>query len=627
MSAPAFDLFVPGIEVISRQSILTQSLSDATKEWIPVEDTAAAIAPEEWEEWLRSLFPKYISFPFADRHVDLWQHTWSIELDSSPRPFIGIWSRGGGKSTSAELAAVSLGLRGKRRYCLYVRDTQERADDSVSNIASQLESAVIGRYYPKHANRKVGRHGNSKGWRRNRVWTAGGFVVDAIGLDTAARGVKLEEQRPDLIVLDDIDGKNDRPATTVKKTNTITTSILPAGAINVAVIGMQNLIHSNGFFARMSDGRADYLARRIVSGPHPAVKGLKWEWQENPEAPGSRLPVIIEGTPTWEGQSLAVVQKQMEDWGPDAFEKEAQHDVYQRPEGLALRFTAAHGETLDDDQCRSLVRLGQPFAGIDFGAWRFGFVLRATDTKEVPHQIAEYFAQKGADQNHDTHARAIDAICRFYECPHNLRIWGDAANPSDITELNRAFKRLGSPFRVVAVAQQNKIRLTSVNRMNRLLDRHALKYRNNVRVAVANILAHVNWQTEAGQPPIIKPAMEFMTWLHGQSAVAAGTEMKESRLIWEVKHWSYPIPEEGKAQHQDPDDHTADGADCIAADRYGIMSWWRAGHEKDEDDGENDQGAFSPEALKETEEQQRTLRRRLTRKKKARRRMVVDDDD
>jgi prophage tail gpP-like protein len=103
------------------------------------------------------------------------------------------------------MAVADLGCRGKRKYCLYVRMTQDKADDSSRTSRALLESDEIARHYPEHAKRKVGKFGNAKGWRRNRVWTAGGFAVDAIGLDTASRGVKLEDQRPDLIIFDDID--------------------------------------------------------------------------------------------------------------------------------------------------------------------------------------------------------------------------------------------------------------------------------------------------------------------------------------------------------------------------------------------------------------------------------------
>ena len=92
----------------------------------PSAAVAQAEAPEAWEPWLRCMFPRSFG-SFAPRHRVFWEWVWGIELDSSPDPEIDIWPRGGGKTSSAETATVALGLRGKRRYALYVRDTQDRA--------------------------------------------------------------------------------------------------------------------------------------------------------------------------------------------------------------------------------------------------------------------------------------------------------------------------------------------------------------------------------------------------------------------------------------------------------------------------------------------------------------------
>jgi hypothetical protein len=181
---------------------------------------------------------------------------------------------------------------------------------------------------------------------------------------------------------------------------------------------------------------------------------------------------------------------------------------------------------------------------------------------------------------------------------------GDAANPSDITELNRAFKRLGAKWRVVSVAQENKIRKASVERLNDMLDRTALRYRRSVHTYVASILG----------AEFAKPATEFLTWRHNYNAASSGTEMPGSRLLWELEHWSYAIPQEGKAQEQDPDDHSADGADLIAADRYAIMSWWRPGKEEDEEE----RSAFDPRVLKQDAERSRKYTHRAQRRKEYR---------
>jgi hypothetical protein len=282
--------------------------------------------------WVRALFPTYVVAPFAPRHDALWAWAWGIGPEDHPRPFVAIWPRGGAKSTTAELAAVMLGARAARRYALYVCETQEQADDHVGTIAALLETAALAEAYPAMADRLVGKYGASKGWRRNRVRTASGFTVDAIGLDTATRGVKLEDARPDLLILDDIDGGLDSPATTAKKVKTITRALLPAGAANLAVLAVQNQILPDGVFAQLADGRADFLVERIVSGPHPAVRNLATNQVRQDD--GRTRYVIIDGEATWAGQSLAVCERQINEWGLSAFLSEAQHDVQEAGGGM-----------------------------------------------------------------------------------------------------------------------------------------------------------------------------------------------------------------------------------------------------------------------------------------------------
>lgn len=224
------------------------------------------------------------------------------------------------------------------------------------------------------------------------------------------------------------------------------------------------------------------------------------------------------------------------------------------PEGLALGFDPeVHPEALTDDRARELVAMGQAFGGIDFGHWRFAFTLWAADRDGVVHQIDEYFDQRSTDVNLsplERRAKAIAEMCRKYGCPDSLRIWGDAANPTDIAELNTHLRRQdGIRYGVVPVAMENKLRNASVERLNDLLGRRAIRFRRGVMAGKA--------------------------WLLGLNAASSGTPVEGSRLIWEMQNWCYPNPQEGKAQEQDPNDHSADGADAIASMRYAVMSWWR----------------------------------------------------
>lgn len=307
-------------------AVMTVAELDAYARALDEAFAAKARAEEHnWAQWLRFMFPDHFRAEFAAHHRDLWEWVWSIELGvKPPAAFVAVWPRGGAKSTSAEAAVAALGARQRRRFVLYVCESQAQADDHVGSIAAMFESRRVELAYPELGTRLVGKYGSSKGWRRNRLRTASGLTVDALGLDTAARGVKLEEQRPDLIVFDDLDGEDDGPAQTERKLRSITQKLLPAGADDLAVLGIQNLPNRDGIFARlagMTDEPADFLASRVVSGPVPAVWDATYD-----RGPDGRWR-IVDGRPSWSGQDLEVCNRQIDEWGITAFRLEAQHEL------------------------------------------------------------------------------------------------------------------------------------------------------------------------------------------------------------------------------------------------------------------------------------------------------------
>jgi hypothetical protein len=328
------------VVAITRADVERELLRELVAEelGIDLDDLDHNPPPDDYEGWLRELFPAYVSdihgaaIPLADHHHEFWAWVWEIARGIRPAPFVAIWPRGGGKSTSAELACVAIGARRSRRYVLYVSSTQQQADDHVQNVAGLLESPSVEASYPALAARSLGKYGNSRGWRRNRLRTEAGLIVDALGLDTAARGVKLDEQRPDMLILDDIDDAADTQLTTQKKIVAITQKLLPAGSPDAATLAVQNLVHHEGVFAKLAgvaSEPADFLADRIVSGPHPALRGFTVEKQPD----GKWL--ITSGGATWAGQSREICQRQVNDWGIRAFRAEAQHERTP-PEGQAF---------------------------------------------------------------------------------------------------------------------------------------------------------------------------------------------------------------------------------------------------------------------------------------------------
>ena len=135
------------------------------------------------------------------------------------------------------------------------------------------------------------------------------------------------------------------------------------------------------------------------------------------------------------------------------------------------------------------------------------------------------------------------------EAARGTRLWGDAANPTYIFEINKEFARIGSSYRSRPVAAENKARAASVTFLNSLFTRNALLIRRDLG--------------------------DGQAWRLGQNAASDGTPQVGSRLLYEINQWRYPGPRDGQAQKQDPDDDTADGADCVAALRYLAMSHFR----------------------------------------------------
>lgn len=276
-------------------------------------------APNDPINWMLALFPSIFTRPFGDMHRELYEWAWKVEAGKSSPPFVAIWSRGFGKSTSVEATTLFLGATERRSYCLYVSATQDLADQHLASIRDMAESPIVNSYYPLFAKPKMSKEGHSRGWRRNRLVFGNGFAIDAIGLDTAKRGSKMMDKRPDLFILDDIDEKGDGPAITQKKIDSVFTSLLPAGSKDATILAVQNLIIDTGIFAKLAQPEPPFMKNRILSGPFPALKNFSWSYADN------NSKIKLSGELTWKGFTLSELEEVINNVGVTAFQSEYQH--------------------------------------------------------------------------------------------------------------------------------------------------------------------------------------------------------------------------------------------------------------------------------------------------------------
>jgi hypothetical protein len=223
--------------------------------------------------------------------------------------------RGGAKSSTAEMGVVRVGaVKLARRFGLYLCDTQEQADKHIQSIAALMEKIGV--------ERSVNKYGSSRGWRRDQLRTANGFNLAGIGADSAARGAKLDQFRPDFIIVDDLDALHDTMQTVQKKKELLTATILAAGSPDCAVLFVQNPIHAGSLASQLSNRTADFLLGMVVDGPEPAVYNM--EVEQDPE---TRQYSITGGEASWVGQPLETCQAQINEWGLQTFLRESQHDM------------------------------------------------------------------------------------------------------------------------------------------------------------------------------------------------------------------------------------------------------------------------------------------------------------
>jgi len=278
------------------------------------------VAAETWESFLADHFPERLKHPLSKRHIRLWE--WFARLSPGVDLPVRIegWPRGGGKSTSVQDGIAWLATKGQIKFVLYVCGTQADAQMHLASIATRLEKLGL--------KKAEGMYGRSKGYNKSVIRCSNGFSIKAVGLDQAIRGVKLDDDRPQLIVFDDIDGLHDSEYITRQKEGTITKSIIPAASSEWCnFIFAQNPMIPNGVFSRLVDGRADYFGDRDIPTIEKAIQGLEYTSLRTPS--GRVTHKITKGVPTWEGQGIETCEKKMNGReGIQSFLTESQHEIY-----------------------------------------------------------------------------------------------------------------------------------------------------------------------------------------------------------------------------------------------------------------------------------------------------------
>jgi hypothetical protein len=273
---------------------------------------------QTWQEWLANVAPHIDQSLMAAEHIALWEWIDGLTPGERPPAFLADWPRGYGKTTTMRLAMARLCTTVKRRFGLYVCASQTVANNHINSIRQRFEEMGVGRLEDQY--------GYSLGWNGERLRTANGFTLIALGLDQSnIRGLNLHDLRPDFIVGDDIDDLNDSVDATDKKRSILTQTVFQAGSADRAILLGQNEIHANSVMHGFVSGETDALRRRVVSKV-VAVDGFKCALVPNTETGQSEWRITA-GQSTWPGKSLEAWEADLNESGELAFRRECQHEL------------------------------------------------------------------------------------------------------------------------------------------------------------------------------------------------------------------------------------------------------------------------------------------------------------
>lgn len=305
-------------------------------------DLAAQQLPEGMEDRLRLLWPETFIEPLAPAHTQF------LDAVKAKSDVVFIAPRSFAKSSLLETLPALAGIDGSA-YVLLVSGTQEIANRHLADIEARLLAPNVAVRFPGLASRGISKFGTAQGWRRNRLVTADGVTIDALGLDVKARGLKMGNLRPTHVFVDDVDEADDSSEVSQSKWDRLTLSILPTmAAIGAQVIFVQNMVGPHGVASRLLAGEALVDAVRI--GPIPALVAATYDEDGFPNG----------GTPSWDAQPVEVQRALARTWGAEAWRRESQHEVTKKRGVLWVGSMFTH-----DPVPPSLPEFGQILIGVD----------------------------------------------------------------------------------------------------------------------------------------------------------------------------------------------------------------------------------------------------------------------
>jgi predicted phage terminase large subunit-like protein len=231
-----------------------------------------AITKESFFYFFHFYYAHYIKYATADFQKEIIH---LIEKDNPENLFI-VSFRGSGKSTMITTAYPVWAILGKesRRFILIFCQTQAQAKQHMMNLRAELEDNELLR-------KDLGPfHEDSDEWSAGSlVFSNTGARITVASVDQRVRGFRHRQNRPDLIICDDIENvaSTKTQESRDKIHQWLTNEIIPIGDVDTRLIMVGNLLHQDSLLMRIKKKTEDNSIDGIFK-EYPIVRDEEILW-------------------------------------------------------------------------------------------------------------------------------------------------------------------------------------------------------------------------------------------------------------------------------------------------------------------------------------------------------------
>jgi len=248
---------------------------------------AARIGSLKFLAWARRHLPQHFAKPPSKMHVwlasrlDVMARTRGVKLNV-------LGPRGGAKSTLVTLAyALRAAVEGWEPYVWIVSDTKAQAHAHLENLKTELvDNSQLAAEYPAAV-------GRGPVWRSGAIQLRNGVRIEAFGTGQRIRGRRHRENRPTLILCDDLENDSHTVSALQREhsRNWFHGTLLKAGTPRTNVVNLATALHREALAVQLhhTPGWTSRIFQAVVRWPDAMSLWEQWEsLYADPENPNAR---------------------------------------------------------------------------------------------------------------------------------------------------------------------------------------------------------------------------------------------------------------------------------------------------------------------------------------------------